>query len=101
MNAAIDECELPPGTMLDPELIRAAYFRDSWRTSIRRPDLGMVDIFFALFGHHPVWMKMMLILRHGLVSLLGLTVPKASEVVKVERKRQYNIGDTIGVWPIF
>ena len=100
-NPVIVECELPLQTSLDRDFVKSAYFFDSYRTLLTQPSLRMVDIFFSLFGHHPLWMKSALILRHRLVALFGLDAPKSSAVMKFERKSDYAVGDPIGVWSIF
>ena len=58
---SVVECEVPTASMLDRRLVEHAYFRDSFRAPLRRAADGMVDIFFALFGHHPPWVKVLLI----------------------------------------
>jgi hypothetical protein len=87
--------------MLSREAIEHAYFRDSYRAPLSRRDLGIVDIFFGIFGQHPLWMKLLLIVRNKVASLAGLDAPTASEVLHLEIKDRYGVGDRIGVWPIF
>ena len=98
---AVVDCEIPASTVLDRRAVEAAYFRDCFRTPLRIPHAGVADIFFAVFGHHPPWMKALLIVRNRIASFCGLDAPTASEIIHVERKGSYGIGDTIGVWPIF
>jgi hypothetical protein len=98
---SVVECELPAGSMLSREPMRHAYFRDSYRMPLRRRELGIVDIFFAIFAHHPLWMKLLLIVRNKVASLAGLDAPTASEILHVEIKDRYAVGEKIGVWPIF
>ncbi len=96
------ECDVPSGSMLSRELIERAYFRDSFRASLNRSDLGVTDIFFAIFAHHPLWMKLLLIVRNKAASLAGLDAPSASEIIRhADIKDRYVIGEKIGVWPIF
>jgi hypothetical protein len=95
------ECEVPPGSMLSREPMQHAYFRDSYRMPLRRGELGIVDIFFAIFAHHPAWMKLLLIVRNKVASLAGLDAPSASEILHVEIKDRYVVGEKIGVWLIF
>ena len=95
------ECDVPSCSMLSRELIERAYFRDSYRVPLSRKELGIVDIFFGLFAHHPLWMKLILIVRNRVASLAGLDAPKASEIFHVEIKDRYVVGEKIGVWPIF
>jgi hypothetical protein len=50
----IVQCDVPSSSTLSPDLIRNAHFHDSYRAPLARPELGIVDIFFALFGHSPL-----------------------------------------------
>src|ERR1700730_109241 len=95
------ECDVPSGSMLSRELIERAYFRDSYRAPLSRGELGIVDVFFGIFAHHPVWMKLLLIVRNKVASLADLDAPTASETLHVEIKDRYVVGEKIGVWPIF
>ncbi|MCA6113148.1 DUF2867 domain-containing protein [Bradyrhizobium cenepequi] len=95
------ECDVPPGSMLSREVIEHAYFRDSYRAPLSRRELDIVDVFFGIFAHHPLWMKLLLIVRNKVASLAGLDAPTTSEVLNVEIKDRYVVGEKIGVWPIF
>ena len=95
------ECDVPSGSMLSRELIERAYFRDAFRVSLNRKDLGVTDMFLAIFAHHPLWMKLLLIVRNKAASLAGLDAPTASELFHVEIKDRYVVGGKIGVWSIF
>ena len=95
------ECDVPFGSMLSRDLIERAYFRDSYRVPLSRRELGIVDVFFGIFAHYPLWMKLLLIVRNKVASLAGLEAPTASEILHVEVKDRYVVGEKIGVWPIF
>jgi hypothetical protein len=95
------ECDVPSGSMLSRELIERAYFRDSYRVSLNREDLSVTDMFLAIFSHHPLWMKLLLIARNKAASLAGLDTPTASEILHPDIKDRYVVGEKIGVWPIF
>jgi hypothetical protein len=95
------ECDVPSGSMLSRELIERAYFRDSYRAPLSHRDLGIVGIFFGIFAHYPPWMKLLLIVRNKVASLAGLDAPTASEILHVEIRDRYAVGEKIGVWPIF
>ncbi len=97
----VTECDLPPSSVLDRQIVDSAYFRDSYRAPLRNPRQDMVGIFFAIFGHHPGWMKALLIARNWIASRCGLNVPAASDIMNAARKEHYQVGDTIGPWPIF
>jgi hypothetical protein len=95
------ECDVPSGSLLGREVVEHAYFRDSYRAPLSRGELGIVDVFFGIFAHHPLWMKLLLIVRNKVASLAGLDAPTASDILHVEIKDRYAVGDRIGVWPIF
>jgi uncharacterized protein DUF2867 len=95
------ECDVPSGSMLSREVVEHAYFRDAYRAPLSRRELGIVDIFFGIFAHHPLWMKLLLIVRNKIASLAGLDAPTASEILHIEIKDRYVVGEKIGVWPIF
>lgn len=98
---SVVECDVPSDSMLGPELIEGAYFRDAYRAPLSRADLGITDIFLGIFAHHPPWMKRLLIARNTVASLAGLEAPTAAEIRHVDIKQRYAVGDKIGVWPIF
>jgi hypothetical protein len=95
------ECEFPSGSSLGQNVVRSAYFHDSYRAALARPDLGIIEIFFALFGHTPVWMKLLLIVRNAVAKVCGLEAPSVGEIMKPAVRSEYRVGDKIGPWPIF
>lgn len=96
----IVECDIPPSSVLDRRFIEAAYYHDSYCAPLSRKDAGIIDVFLAIFAHHPAWMKMALIVRHRVVFFFGLDAPQTSEVLHFKIERSYSVGDKIGVWPI-
>jgi hypothetical protein len=95
------ECDVPSVSVLSRELIERAYYRDSYRAPLTRKELGIVDIFLGIFAHHPRWMRLLLIVRNTVASLAGLNAPTASEILNVEIRDRYAVGEKIGVWHIF
>ena len=71
------------------------------RSSQRRSSLDVVDIFFGIFGQRPGWMNLMLIARNKVASLADLEVPTTLEILNMEKKDRYFVGEKIGPWPIF
>src|SRR4030081_2713648 len=76
------ECDVPSSSVLSRELIANAHFHDSYRAPLARPELTIVDIFFALFGHTPLWMKLLLLVRNAAAGLFGLEVPTVAEIMR-------------------
>ena len=87
--------------VLGRDLIARADFRDAYRVPLRRPDLGVVEIFFGIFAHRPAWMTALLITRNQVAALAGLETPAMSEVINIVMRDGYAVGDKIGPWPIF
>jgi hypothetical protein len=87
--------------MLNRDLIDGCYFHDSWRAPLTRRDPGIVDIFFAVFGHSPLWVKVLLIVRNAIARLAGLEAPTVAEIIKPDIRNDYSVGEKIGPWPIF
>jgi hypothetical protein len=97
----VTECDVPAGSVLSRDVIACADFHDSYRAPLARPELGIVDIFFALFGHTPLWMKLLLIVRNAAAGLFGLEAPTVGEIMKPAVGSEYRVGEKIGPWPIF
>jgi hypothetical protein len=97
----VTECGVPSGSALSRDLIGNAHFHDCYRAPLARAELGMADIFFALFGHTPLWMKLLLIARNAAAGALGLEVPTVAEIMKPTVRSEYRVGEKIGPWPIF
>src|SRR6267143_2129980 len=95
------ECDVPSSSVLSRELIANAHFHDSYRAPLARPELRIVVIFFALFGHTPLWMKLLLIVRNAAARLCGLEAPNVGEIMKPAVRSEYRVGEKIGPWPIF
>ena len=91
----------PPAACWAATASKAPIFTNSTRAPLSRRDLGVVEIFFAIFGHHPWWVKLLLILRNAVAARAGLAAPTASEILHVAVEERYVVGDKIGVWPIF
>ncbi|MDB5881673.1 MAG: hypothetical protein JWP43_1551 [Ramlibacter sp.] len=98
---SVEECEFPCASQLDRRWVEAAYFSDSYRVPLLDTRATVCEIFFAIFGHHPAWMKRVLMARNAIARWCGLDAPTASELVNIEARSRYSVGDKIGVWPIF
>ena len=95
------ECDVPHNSALGKDLIERADFRDAYRAPLSRSDLGVVEILFAIFAHRPGWMNLMLIARNKAGALAGLEVPTTAEIINMEKRDRYFVGEKIGPWPIF
>jgi Protein of unknown function (DUF2867) len=101
VRVSVEECDVPACTAIDRRVLEAAYFRDAYRMPLTHVQSGVVDIFFAVFGHHPLWMKRLLIVRNRMATWCGLDAPTPSEIMSPEEKASYGVGDKIGPWPVF
>jgi hypothetical protein len=95
------ECDVPSSSVLNRDLIASAYFHDSYQVPLTRAELGIADIFFAVFGHTPLWTKMLLIVRNAIARLVGLEAPTVAEIMNPDIRSGYRVGEKIGPWPIF
>jgi hypothetical protein len=98
---SVVECDVPRRSALGKDLIERADFRDAYRAPLSRLDLSVVEIFFVIFARRPGWMNLMLIARNKAAALAGLEVPTTSEIMNMEKKDRYFVGEKIGPWPIF
>jgi hypothetical protein len=92
----IFECNVPRHSALCNDLIERADFRDACRAPLSRLDLSVVEIFFAIFARRPGWMNLMLIARNKVAALAGLEVPTTSELMNMEKRHRYFVGEKIG-----
>jgi hypothetical protein len=95
------EGQVPPESALDRHRVATAWFSDSYRAPLTRPTQSVTDLFEAVLGHHPRWLRMLLLLRNRLAGWAGLAVPPDAAVRQFASKPFYAVGDTIGPWPIF
>jgi len=95
------ECEIPVLSLLDRRQVETAYFQDSYRAPLGQGGTDVTDIFLAIFAHHPMWMKVVLMARNRVAALCGLDAPAASEILASAVRQDCRVGDTLGVWPIF
>jgi hypothetical protein len=100
-NASPAECAVPLSSALQPRLVASAYFCDAYRAPLSAPPASVVDIFFSIFGHHPRWIKLALLLRNRAAKWCGLSVAADADILQPRRLTSYKTGDTIGPWPIF
>ena len=98
---SVIECDVPCHSALGKDLIERADFRDAFRAPLNRSDLSVVEIFFGIFSQRPGWMNLMLIARNKVAAQAGLEVPSTSEIVNMEKRERYFVGEKIGPWPIF
>lgn len=100
-SAAMRETSLPATSLIDRALLLRSDYRESIAIELSRADLSTIDAFFAIFGHRPGWMKSILILRNALAAPFGLEVSRHRDILSVERKPAYAVGDSLLGWTIF
>lgn len=94
-------CSLPANTVLERAWIEDAFSSESYRVSLVRGDASVVDIFFAVFGHHPAWLKVLLVARHRIGAWFGLEAASTAAIARPTRAEGYRVGDSIGPWPLY
>jgi len=82
-------------------MVSGASFADSYSVPLTRGEAILTDVFFAIFGHHPIWLKVMLLVRHRVGSWFGLGAAATSEILSPSKRANYHVGETIGSWPIY
>ena len=87
------ECDVPRHSALGKDLIERADFRDAYRAPLNRSDLSVGEIFFAIFSRRPRWMNLLLIARNKAAALAGLEVPSTSEIMNMEKRDRYFVGE--------
>lgn len=97
----VSPCALPTNSVLERELVESAFFTDSYCVSLTHPNASVVDIFFAVFGHHPAWLKALLLARHRVGTWFGLKGASWAQVMNPTRAASYRAGENIGPWPIY
>jgi hypothetical protein len=101
MIARFIEGPVPSESAFDPLEVESAWFKDSYQARLSNQSLGVTDLFEAVLGHHPGWVRVLLLMRNRLAGWAGLEVPPDTAIRRFERKPCYVVGDTIGPWPIF
>ena len=100
-TASVTVCDVPQASVLERSRVEMADFRDSYRAPLRDAGADVVNLFHAVFAHHPMWIKLLLMARNGLMRGLGFAAPTATEILHPNSQASYVVGDTIGVLPIF
>jgi hypothetical protein len=95
------EIPLPPETAIDPNMVASAWFSDCYQAALTQPALSVTDLFEAVLGHSPRWLKALLILRNRIAARAGLTVAPDALIQRFDRRPTYAVGETIGPWPIY
>ncbi len=95
------EGPVPPESSLNRSAVKSAWFSDSYRAEMRKTSMSVADVFEAVLGHQPRWMRTLLTIRNRIAGRAGLAVPSDEVIDRFERKPHYAVGDLIGPWPIF
>lgn len=91
----------PRESAMEPERLASADYWDSFRAPLACADASVTDLFHAVLGHHPPWMKRVLIMRNAVARRFGLAAPSAADIRNAVPCSSYQVGDVIGVWPTF
>jgi hypothetical protein len=93
-------CILPTNTALDATFVEGASFADCYRVRLKDGGASVVEVFLAVFGHHPLWLKLILLTRHRVGSWFGLRASSTAEIMRPAKAANYLVGENIGPWPI-
>jgi len=90
----------PPASAFLGDL-RGFYHWDSYEAPLLRGDLAMHEIYLALFAHHPLWARWLLILRGWVVTPFGLRSTTPSDLGAIEIKPGYAVGEKIARFTLY
>jgi Protein of unknown function (DUF2867) len=90
----------PPDSAVYNDAVNSAWYRDSFAATCRF-ESDPPSSFFAVFGHHPGWVKALLLARNRVAGWFGLAVPDAETIRHPQKRSVYAVGELIGPWPIF
>jgi hypothetical protein len=77
------------------------YYWDSFAVPLSRPELSMPEIYLGIFAHAPRHFKKLLLLRAKIVWIFGLRGHTAAQLDNIEIKKEYRIGEKIGLFTLF
>lgn len=98
---SVKAAHLPDASQMGTLFGVSAGFQDAWTAPLEVWHPTMPELFFALFGHHPGGVKLLLILRNRIAAACGLSTPDDADILRPEQRAAYSVGETIGPWPIF
>ena len=102
MSRAIAQAiDFPRTTAIDQAFVARAFYKDAYSIALQRPDASPVELFDAIFGHRPAWMKAVMLCRNWLAARAGLEVPAAEDLLRPKSQQHYEVGNQIGPWPIY
>ena len=96
----VQACKVPEDSGLH-HLCTDGVFQDSYRTRLADPRQGIAPLYAALFGYHPVWVKLILVARNVTMRGFGLEVPSLDEIMRPQMSGPFEVGKKVGPWPIF
>src|SRR4030095_6134520 len=79
--------------------LKAVHFCDAYQTAVSNPKLNPQDVYEAVLGCTPGWVKMLLKIRGIVASLLGLSHEGVSHF-QLTPKANYQIGQRVGMFSI-
>ena len=76
------------------------YRWDSFEIPLNRTDLGMQDVYLAIFAHPPRLFKYLMVIRNAIVSMFGIKGPTTEQLNHVQIKEQYAVGEKIALFTL-
>ena len=79
--------------------LKAVHFCDAYQTALSNPKLSPQDVYEAVLGCTPGWVKMLLKMRGIVASILGLRHEGVADF-QLTPKARYQIGQRVGMFSI-
>lgn len=98
----VREVPVPPASKVQ-QALREVHFCDAYEASLSRPALSVEQIYRAVFGHAPQWVRTLMDLRGWLVAPFGLMHPDRDALQSQKdglARARFDVGERFGVFTI-
>lgn len=94
------ESSIPSNSLVAYYLARVDY-NDSYVVGLTDIELDIREIYLAIFSFSPLWVKQLFYIRNKIVGIFGIKGPSTKGLFNIERKPQYEVGEKIGLFPMY
>jgi hypothetical protein len=93
------QCDMPEACAFRRDI--ATFSRwDSFEIPLSRTDLGMQDVYLAIFAYPSRLFKFLIAIRNAIVGMFGIKGPSREQLNHVEIKDHYAVGDKIALFTL-